>query len=497
MELFSYGVPSRPNIAMYQGSQLLKPLSRAVGLPIDQVNFTCSMLMSLIASVILRLSFHPSHTTATVRHIYCVAIGLTIGVFCWGGRSWNVILFVLGCYMLLRTVGPQHIQKVVFVYSMAYLTVLHWYRLKSYGVYVLDISGPVMVMTQKMTTLAFNIHDGLAQTEEQLSPECRKHAVRKIPPPIEFASYLLNFQTILCGPCSQYNDYIDYIEGRSLQSRSPTANGSTFKDVPSSKEPSPVRAVMEKLGIVLVLVFVNLKLLPLFPMEYIREEKFLMNTGFIGKTTYILCATTVTRAKYYFAWVMADVVCNASGFGFNGYNEDGTERWDLVQTVHIARFEFSLSWRDSLASWNTQTMVWLRMIAYERAPCMKTFLTYLLSAYWHGFFPGYYLTFGAGALVTIAARNVRRSIRPVFQKSRTMVLLYHVMTFLACRLVVAYVTFPFMLLSFWPSIQIYKSMYFYIHIAILLATFILPVVLPPPKPGSTTENSASQSSRMK
>lgn len=68
--------------------------------------------------------------------------------------------------------------------------------------------------------------------------------------------------------------------------------------------------------------------------------------------------------------------------------------------------QFSLSWRDSLEAWNKQTMVWLRMVAYERAPFQKTMVTYMLSAYWHGFYPGYYLTFGAGALVTTAGRSV-------------------------------------------------------------------------------------------
>jgi lysophospholipid acyltransferase 1/2 len=34
-------------------------------------------------------------------------------------------------------------------------------------------------------------------------------------------------------------------------------------------------------------------------------------------------------------------------------------------------------------------------------------LTFSLSALWHGFYPGYYLTFASGAFNVMAARTVR------------------------------------------------------------------------------------------
>lgn len=44
---------------------------------------------------------------------------------------------------------------------------------------------------------------------------------------------------------------------------------------------------------------------------------------------------------------------------------------------------------------------------YERAsPKYNTVMTYTLSAFWHGFYPGYYVTFLTGALFTNSARMV-------------------------------------------------------------------------------------------
>ena len=45
------------------------------------------------------------------------------------------------------------------------------------------------------------------------------------------------------------------------------------------------------------------------------------------------------RLKYYLAWVLAEIVNNASGFGFNGYDSDGNAKWDLLTNIKILKLE--------------------------------------------------------------------------------------------------------------------------------------------------------------
>lgn len=45
-------------------------------------------------------------------------------------------------------------------------------------------------------------------------------------------------------------------------------------------------------------------------------------------------------------------------------------------------------------------------VCYERCPINPTTATFLLSAMWHGVYPGYYLTFLTGIAMTMAARAV-------------------------------------------------------------------------------------------
>lgn len=66
--------------------------------------------------------------------------------------------------------------------------------------------------------------------------------------------------------------------------------------------------------------------------------------------------------------------------------------------------------REAISSWNLGTNQWLRYIVYDRTPpSFSTSLTFALSAVWHGFYPGYYITFATGALMVTTARKVNYS----------------------------------------------------------------------------------------
>lgn len=47
---------------------------------------------------------------------------------------------------------------------------------------------------------------------------------------------------------------------------------------------------------------------------------------------------------------------------------------------------------------------------YERSPYAPTLATFMVSAWWHGFYPGYYLTFIYIGVMVEAARKVRMYI---------------------------------------------------------------------------------------
>lgn len=59
------------------------------------------------------------------------------------------------------------------------------------------------------------------------------------------------------------------------------------------------------------------------------------------RTVYLYASGTCQRCKFYFAWVLADLAGNASGLGFNGFDENGRSKWNLVSGVNILAIEVS------------------------------------------------------------------------------------------------------------------------------------------------------------
>ena len=63
--------------------------------------------------------------------------------------------------------------------------------------------------------------------------------------------------------------------------------------------------------------------------------------------------------------------------------------------------------------WNVSTNQWLNTYIYQRLG--RTFranlFTYLVSAVWHGFYPGYYFTFVSGAFYTALCRAIFKKFK--------------------------------------------------------------------------------------
>jgi hypothetical protein len=55
---------------------------------------------------------------------------------------------------------------------------------------------------------------------QQLSKHQQYHMIEKVPSPLEYFSYTLNFQSLMAGPLIFYRDYIDFIDGCNIISKS-------------------------------------------------------------------------------------------------------------------------------------------------------------------------------------------------------------------------------------------------------------------------------------
>lgn len=109
---------------------------------------------------------------------------------------------------------------VVFAWMMAYMCVVHLYRLHTdYMGWSLDFSGPQMLLTIKLTALAYNMYDGCVMKAKyekgikeghalsKIYADRLKRAVTSLPDPLSFAGYVFCFSAFFAGPAFEYAEY--------------------------------------------------------------------------------------------------------------------------------------------------------------------------------------------------------------------------------------------------------------------------------------------------
>ncbi|KAF8361602.1 hypothetical protein PRIPAC_88525, partial [Pristionchus pacificus] len=458
------------------GSLLFQPIADATGLPVDRLNFVTCMLLSIPLAIYYNRRL--GKASEGTRQLFSLVAGVAICCFCFGSSIKHLFANCLVNYALMHIAPAKHIHKVVFLFSMFYLTWVHFYRWHYITEYSIDITGPFMISVQKMTTLAFSLHDGAVKKEEELSPLQKREAISRVPDLLPYLSYIFHFQTILAGPLTYYTDFINMTRGTHI----------VKNEKGEMPDPYPVAKVklMKTFVFMLIIAFVE----PHFPPTVLDRTDL---NPFSWMVLFWFCFV-LQRMPYYYAWYFADSICNLSGYGFSGYDEQtGEAKWDLTTNVHAWRVESATSFKETLDAWNTSTMGWLRRVAFDRAPKKyRTISTYLLSAWWHGIFMGYYLTFLTGAIMTLGGKAFRRSFRWRFQSSPSLKFVYDVITFIGTKMVLAYTTYPFVSLHWAPSIGMYKRLYFVGHILALFCAVALPILFPPPRDDKKTNGQVKE-----
>jgi lysophospholipid acyltransferase 1/2 len=97
---------------------------------------------------------------------------------------------------------------------------------------------------------------------------------------------------------------------------------------------------------------------------------------------------------------LAEAVNNAGGLGFNGIDEKGRPKWDLLTNIKPWQLETATSLKVILDYWNMrksiytsnflciflllniETALWLRRICYDRMTKGRTLGVFVLSAIW-------------------------------------------------------------------------------------------------------------------
>lgn len=500
----------------------------AAGLPMDQVNF----IVCQLAAYPIGLLFRQIPTSQTVlRHTVGMLIGIAYSYLCFRNEALHLLFHALGTYLIIHF-GGRHQHTIAMVFCMGHLTASNMYhRVYHWGEFALNVNGPLMILTQKMTQLAFAVKDGKSKNFDNMSPNFRKEFARlQCQPPtlLELLGHTFFFANVLAGPNHNYTDYKQFIEGTERDctytaSGKETAAeiaakfpGVSEKDIPVSGGNVQKGAVIKfkakangglfhglwclagaffwaawnqglpamivGQGAALAGVSANdtvAFLLDVAPKKVkVQPVDGLFTQSFFRMLVFQWLAMQFYRCTFYFAWLISEGANNMAGLGFKGLDSDGNADWTGLTNLKTYKVEFADNLKCVLDNWNIQTQRWLVFVCYERLPkSYNTYATMLLSALWHGPYLGYWMTFLTAAFIVEANRKVRRTIRPYFlptPESKHSNSLYWFLGWLTTIVVLNYLVGPFVELTMDGAIQYWMNQYWFVHIGVFAVLLFFP-----------------------
>ncbi|CCG28250.1 Membrane Bound O-Acyl transferase, MBOAT [Caenorhabditis elegans] len=455
------------NHIFYDPVTLLRPVSRAISMNLDQLNFVTVLLLSFGLGYWFRVQF--CDASRTTRAAVTTSVGLIFTYFCYGNAIAHLFINGFGSYLLMVSVPPQHVHKSVFAFAMGYLVLIHSYRWMYQKTYCLDVTGSMMVAVGKITLLASAITDGMGRDPKALNSGQKRDAVK---------------ETVIVGPMNHYSTWSAFLELKHVP-----------KNEKTGKPYDPTSTAMKKFEAAIAFSVVYTILGSYLPMS-LTNDPSINEYNLLIWWLITVAASTVHRLPYYFAWTISDSICNISGFGYDGLADETLEpKWSRTTNVKPLLVEFGQNYKEMVDNWNIWTVAWLRRVVYERVEGpYRTLAVYVTGAAWHGLAVGYYFSFLTSALFTLSAATFRRCMRHRFLGNSMHKLMYDIFGMLVSKFAIGYIHWPFYVMHFWPSLFMYRKLLMIPHFIALFIYLYLPQIFSPQPKSKITGPNASATS---
>ena len=347
------------------------------------------------------------------KNLFSIAVSIfyLVGLFdLWAGLR-TLLWTSVGAYAIAYYIDGSFMPWIGFIFLMGHLSINHIIRQRLESPSEIDITGAQMVLVMKLSAFCWNVHDGRLPDGE-LTENQKDRAIREMPSFLDYAGYILFFPSLMVGPAFDYNDYRRWLE-TTMFDLPPGVHPS--KAAPTRKQrriPQSGRPAMWKLAYGVAWIAAFVKFSAWYNVDTVLSPNY-MRMGLLRRIWILEMLGFTTRLKYYGVWTLTEGACILSGMGYNGVDpKTGKVSWDRLENVYPWGIESAQNSRAYLENWNKNTNNWLRNYVYLRVtpkgkkPGFRASLaTFSTSAFWHGFYPGYYLTFILAAFIQTVAKS--------------------------------------------------------------------------------------------
>ncbi|MCQ2819069.1 MAG: hypothetical protein MJ252_17545 [archaeon] len=378
---------------------IIAAIANFIGVPYDQILLVLTMMSAMPLSIINHFLTNPK-----VRLWYGLITGIILQYFLYGSGIAHTGISSIVSYLFIKFFGRKLDAIFVFLFTFFYLSGMHLYRLfYHYGEWSADDPTSIyMLIICKFSFLAYAYQDGAQQDKDIKCSHWREYKLTEKPTLLETFSYVYYFPSACIGPSFEFKDFKDFIYLRGRYAKMPYD-------------------LILPWGI--FYFFYSFFWMgfygyfgPRYPLSYCGTVEFGEKSMWY-KFWYINFAMAFHRAKFYSGWVLAFTSMIISGLAYSEIPRDKADPQILTKINgpyyrtfekgsygDIIDCEFGINPKTKITSWNHSVHLWLKYCFFLRVinldiPLVKnnkslaSGLTFILSAFWHGFYPTYYITF--------------------------------------------------------------------------------------------------------
>jgi len=339
-----------------------------------------------------------------------------------------------------------------------------------------------MVMVLKLVGLAFDVNRSYLAHKANSTDKTEEHRLEEKseiinPTFTDIFHYTFNYIGILTGPFIRYRTFRDYFE------------------LPYSKYADWKKITIDKIKFVPVYAILFLIASHYWPLSYAKSDEFYNDRSILYRFWYIWPNFFIFRMRIYIGMILSECVCTVANFGAypiftnpkagqgpsTNYKqqEDTLKNDKLLQTVeysfetihNINPFgcEFCPTFRESMKHWNMCVQYWLAINIYKRFPSKKyrTFVTMLVSAFWHGICTGHYVCLlGVPFVLPVEAVIVKLMLKG---KTGTTLKMMEYLMVIVKMFFFSYLSIAFHLLTLGWVWHYYQSIY---HLGIIISVLV-------------------------
>ncbi|XP_075696004.1 membrane-bound acylglycerophosphatidylinositol O-acyltransferase MBOAT7 isoform X1 [Rhinoderma darwinii] len=441
----------------------------------DEITYLAVLLFSVLIGFLFK------HASPQAKQWGGAAVGLLLTLGTSNIHILHSVITIFGTWLITKF-SPRSCHFLALGWTFTYL---FFFRIVTY----FDLPAPTpftnavqLLLTLKLVSLANEVQEFSRAKKHDVASFSRPSSanmIPKIPSLVEVFLYSYCYIGLMTGPFYRFKTYHDWLHQIRPQ------------DIPSWKpmltrlKPAPV------FGIMFLIVS------HYFPLEYVKKDEF-YECSFLYRIFYMVPIFFVFRMRFYVAWIFAECGCIAAAFGAYPVaaksrsgggptveyaplerDTDGSKvkidyDYETVKNIDCYGADFCVKVKDGMRCWNMSVQWWLAQYIYKNSP-IKSFVfgsawTMLISAYWHGIHPGYYLSFLTIPLCLASEVAMDVGLRRRLSDSGKLVFDW-VHWFLKMR-AYDYMCMGFVLLTFSDTVRYWRSIYFAIHV---VAVFFLVV----------------------